>query len=102
MSIRLKDVRIDERTYVRFTAELIWSEALRLAAQGLLLITSVLPAWWVMVNSGRVPVATLLAWLLPVPLWMAFSYPVGARQQADRLLGRMSCEHSSPDIRKPC
>ena len=30
-----------------------------------------------MVNSGRVPIATLLAWLLPVPLWMAFSYPVG-------------------------
>ena len=77
VSIRLEDVRIDERTYVRFTAELIWAEALRLAAQGLLLITSVLPAWWVMMNAGHVPVAALWTWLLPVPLWMAFSYPVG-------------------------
>ncbi len=77
VSIRLEDVRIEERTYVRFTAELIWSEALRLAAQALLLITFLLPAWWVMMNSGHVPVAALLAWLLPVPLWMAFGYPVG-------------------------
>lgn len=75
--VRLEDVHIDERTYVRFTAELIWSEALRLTTQALLLITSVLPVWWVMVNSGHVPAASLLAWLLPVPLWMAFSYPVG-------------------------
>lgn len=77
VSIRLEDVRIDERTYVRFTAELIWSEALRLAVQALFLITFALPAWWVMMNSGHVPVAALLAWLLPAPLWMAFSYPVG-------------------------
>lgn len=75
--IRLEDVHIEERTYVRFTTELIWSEALRLTAQGLLLTTSVLPTWWVMMNSGPVPVAALLAWLLPVPLWMAFNYPVG-------------------------
>ena len=75
--IRLEEVHIDERTYVRFTAELIWSEALRLAAQALLLITAVLPAWWVMVNAGPVPIASLWAWLLPVPLWAAFSHPVG-------------------------
>ena len=31
--IRLEEVHIDERTYVRFTAELIWSEALRLATR---------------------------------------------------------------------
>lgn len=77
MPIRLEDVHIEERTYVRFTAELIWSEALRLAVQALLLILAVLPAWWVMMNSGHVPVAALLAWLFPVPLWMAFSHPVG-------------------------
>ena len=75
--IRLEEVHIDERTYVRFTAELIWSEALRLATQAVLLITAVLPAWWVMVNSGPVPIASLWAWLLPVPMWAAFSHPVG-------------------------
>ena len=77
MPIRLANVHIDERTYVRFTAALIWSEALRLAVQALFLTASGLPVWWVLRNSGHVPVAALLAWLLPVPLWMAFSYPVG-------------------------
>ena len=75
--LRLDQVGFGEQSPVRVAAGLIQTAGLRLPLYGLLLGVAAGPTWWVMTNSGHVPVASLLAWLLTVPLWSALSYPVG-------------------------
>lgn len=75
--LRLDQVGFGAQSAVRVATGLIRTAGLQLPLFGLLLGAATVPAWWVMANSGRVPVASLLAWLLTVPLWAALSYPVG-------------------------
>ena len=75
--LHLDQAGFGDQSPVRVAAGLIRTAGLRLPLHGLLLGVAAVPAWWVMTNSGHVPVASLLAWLLTVPLWSALSYPVG-------------------------
>lgn len=84
--LRLEQVGFGDRSAVRVATQLIRTAGLRLPLHGLLLGASLVPAWWVMANSGHVPAAALLAWLLLVPLWAALGYPVG-QAAAGRITG---------------
>ena len=88
-SLRLDQVGFGDRSAVRVAAGLIRTAGLRLPLHGLLLGVAAVPAWWVMANSGHVPAALLLAWLLTVPLWSALSYPVGQAATGRTANGRV-------------
>ena len=87
--LRLDQVGFGEQSPVRVAAGLIQTAGLRLPLYGLLLGVAAGPTWWVMTNSGHVPVASLLAWLLTVPLWSALSYPVGRAATGRTTNGRV-------------
>ena len=75
--IRLVEIPVRDGTYARFTLQLIWQEAPLLLWGALALVVSGVPAWFVWMNTGQVPVASLLLLLGPIPVWTALCYPVG-------------------------
>ncbi len=75
--IRLAEIPFRDRTYAWFTLQLVWQEALLLLLGALALMLSGVPAWFVWVNTGQVPVTSLLLLLGPIPVWTAFCYPLG-------------------------
>ena len=87
--LRLDQVGFGDRSAARVATGLIRTAGLRLPLHGLLLGVAAVPAWWVMTNSGHVPVASLLAWLLTVPLWSALSYSVGQATAGRTANGRV-------------
>ena len=75
--IRLTEIPVRDNTYARFTLQLIWQEAPLLLFGALALIVAGVPAWFVWVNTGQVPTASLMLLLGPIPVWTALCYPLG-------------------------
>ncbi len=75
--IRIPDILVRERTYASFTLRLLWSEAPLLLLGAVGLGVASVPAWFIWVNLGHVPVVSLLALLGPMPVWTALCYPLG-------------------------
>lgn len=75
--LKLTEIPITARNYVRSSLWLLWREALLLALGGVGLALASVPVWYVLTHSGHVPVASLLALLGPIPLWTALCYPLG-------------------------
>ncbi len=75
--VRLAEIPVQDSTYARFTLQLIRQEAPLLLWGALALVVSGVPAWFVWVNTGQAPIASLLLLLGPIPVWTALCYPLG-------------------------